>query len=184
MEDTRNVRIGVGLLVLAFVLVMLWIASRALVGVYIDALWFGALGYASVFRTMLGARILFGAIAFAIALVVLLWNVIAAFARSTFSSDGPAALFVSKDAAPAEGPAPLVALDDVTVDAVLRKLFMAGAVLAAAMLGFSAARNWVVFLNWYYAVPFDLAEPVYGHDVGFYVFTLPAIAYAGKLLSV
>jgi uncharacterized protein len=34
--------------------------------------------------------------------------------------------------------------------------------------------NWSVFLRLLYQVPFGTPDPVYGKDIGFYLFSLPA----------
>ena len=42
--------------------------------------------------------------------------------------------------------------------------------------GWLVSRNWMTLLLWRHGQPFGEADPVFGHDVGFYVFTLPAIS--------
>ena len=41
----------------------------------------------------------------------------------------------------------------------------------------SAFANWQVFLNYLNSTPFGVTDPVFGMDVGFYVFELPFFSY-------
>ncbi|MGH2347900.1 MAG: UPF0182 family protein, partial [bacterium] len=43
----------------------------------------------------------------------------------------------------------------------------------AVMVGLSASREWVAFQQFIHATPFGQVEPLFGRDVGFYVFRLP-----------
>jgi uncharacterized membrane protein (UPF0182 family) len=42
--------------------------------------------------------------------------------------------------------------------------------------GWLVSRNWMTLLLWRHAQPFGETDPVFGHDLGFYVFVLPAIS--------
>src|SRR5690606_5137772 len=55
----------------------------------------------------------------------------------------------------------------------LRMLGNAVAAVLALLIGLFAASSWDVWLAWRNAVPFGQADPILGHDVGFYVFSLP-----------
>ncbi|MGD9906686.1 MAG: UPF0182 family protein [Vicinamibacterales bacterium] len=54
----------------------------------------------------------------------------------------------------------------------LGTVLAAGAAIVAALF---AASTWPQLLAWWEAQPFGVADPVLGHDVGFYVFTLPIL---------
>src|SRR5581483_8183686 len=45
----------------------------------------------------------------------------------------------------------------------------------AVVLGITAANNWLVLLRFLNAKPFGVVDPLFGQDVGFYVFTLPFV---------
>ncbi|MFN7978865.1 MAG: UPF0182 family protein [Vicinamibacterales bacterium] len=49
------------------------------------------------------------------------------------------------------------------------------ALAAAVLLGLYAASAWQDVLGWQHATPFNATDPVLGHDVAFYVFTLPLL---------
>jgi uncharacterized membrane protein (UPF0182 family) len=165
MDETRNVRIGVGLLVAAAVLMVGWVASRTWVALYVDALWFGAAGYGGVFWTMLWARVAVAGTVFALAAAAFVGNVAVAYRRAPFREDTILAQ---------------LELEPQYVDAAVRKLFFIGGILVALLLALSVAQNWVVFVNYLYAEPFEVSDPVFGREAGFYVFRLPAVAYVCK----
>ena len=41
--------------------------------------------------------------------------------------------------------------------------------------GWIVSQHWMTLLLWQHRQPFNQADPVFGHDIGFYVFTLPAL---------
>ena len=40
-------------------------------------------------------------------------------------------------------------------------------------IGFAQTSNWDTVLRWLHAAPFGRSDPIFGHDLGFYVFSLP-----------
>ncbi|MEZ4519694.1 MAG: UPF0182 family protein [Chloroflexota bacterium] len=49
----------------------------------------------------------------------------------------------------------------------------------------AAAGQWDVILSYLNRVPFDIADPIFGHDVSFYIFELPILEFVqGWLLSI
>lgn len=162
----KNVKIGLGLLGAAVALMLGWIIARIAVGWYVDALWFKSVGYQDVFWTILSARLVIGGVVFLMAATALLVTLRTAFRRAPFRGYfGGGSLD----------------LDPVRVDRAVRTGLPVAAVFAAGLLGISAAHHWLVFLNYRYAEPFAMTDPVFGHDAGYYVFCLPAIAYALKM---
>jgi uncharacterized protein len=57
------------------------------------------------------------------------------------------------------------------------------AVVLAVLAGFAATPAWDLVLKAIYRTPFGISDPVFGRDVGFYVFTLPALAAGLGILS-
>jgi uncharacterized membrane protein (UPF0182 family) len=49
------------------------------------------------------------------------------------------------------------------------------AALISLFIALGAAGQWRTLLQAFYATPFGVADPVFGRDVGYYVFTLPAV---------
>ena len=50
-----------------------------------------------------------------------------------------------------------------------------GALILAFLVAITAAAQWRTAIAYFYRTPFGTTDPVFGRDVGFYVFTLPAI---------
>ena len=57
------------------------------------------------------------------------------------------------------------------------------ALVFAGLVGLAASASWMSVLQFLRAVPFGISDPVFGHDVGYYVFTLPVISFALGILS-
>jgi len=61
------------------------------------------------------------------------------------------------------------------VSPTLRGILGQGGVWLGLLAGWMLARHYDAFLLAVYGVPFGTADPVFGHDVGFYVYVLPAL---------
>jgi uncharacterized membrane protein (UPF0182 family) len=64
------------------------------------------------------------------------------------------------------------------VTVALRRLSLPLAVGLAFVAGFGATAAWDLVLRAIYGTPFGTADPVFSRDIGFYVFTLPALSAA------
>ena len=151
--------------VIAVVLFSLFVFGRS---VFTDWLWFDNLGYRGIFVKVLMTRItLFAAGAVAMAVVA----GVSIFAASLLSR-GRVTLPLPDDLLSFMGKA-LLSISAGVV-AVLAVIF--GTIMAA---------RWEVFLRFSNAAPFGQAEPVFGQDAGFYVFTLPMLSFLqGWILGV
>lgn len=160
----------VGLTVVAVViticLILLGLASDFLV----DWLWFSSVGYLQVFWTTIGAKAaVFVASWTATALVLWLngWLALRAAGRR---STQLAAAAVWQAAGSAQ-PDPLAQWRD---RLPWRSMIAGGAVLLALLVAAAELGNWGTFLRFLYQVPYGADEPIYGKDIGFYLFSLPA----------
>ncbi|MPZ48993.1 MAG: UPF0182 family protein [Dehalococcoidia bacterium] len=147
-------------IILGVSLILLYITLNTLKGIYVDWLWFDGAGYRSVYGTVLRARVflfLGGAVLF-----------IAFFGANLFYA-GRLAL---------RTPAPGLAESEA---AALRRLYLlaliAGTLFFAVIFGTIAAGNWDVVLRFLNRESFGVTDPQFGKDVGFYVFTLPALRF-------
>ena len=62
-------------------------------------------------------------------------------------------------------------------------LFAVAAVLAI-FTGLTMIPHWEKFLRFFNSVPFEKTDPIFGHDIGFYVFSLPVYTlFRGWLMS-
>lgn len=56
-------------------------------------------------------------------------------------------------------------------------LLKGASVLLGVVMAFYAAAQWQVLLNFLYGVPFGQTDPLFAHDIGFYIFKLPFIDF-------
>src|SRR5258708_38740352 len=64
----------------------------------------------------------------------------------------------------------------VDISRFVPKLFLAGSVLIAFVTGVSASVLWMTVLMALHGAPVGAADSLFGRDIGFYLFTLPAIS--------
>ena len=157
---------GRWLLGVAVVLALVVVASIAK-SIYTEWLWFGTLGFASVYTKILGTRVLLflvASIGFATLFAV---NVIIASRLSP------------KGAASGSAQAILPFLQRVT-----RAAIVAVTAFFSLLFGLAAQANWEVVLRFTNGQAFGSTDPVFFRDVGFYVFTLPFLSFVrGWLLT-
>ena len=162
----RIILVGVAA-ILIVTLIVLGVADTFL----IDFLWFSSLGYREVFDRIVGTQV---------AIFAAVWFVsFIAIAASGFFAIGE-----NRDRERLR----VVRRPDEMVEVNLPELIRAFAdripwrllvLLAAAVLAIFPANGeaggWDVYLKAIYGVPFHLGDRSFGHDVGFYVFTLPLL---------
>ena len=161
------------LLILAVIVVVLLFGQTA-VSYYVEALWFGALGYADVFRTTL----------------TLQWAVFAAFTAVTFlvvygwflalkwtcRRDLPSGSAIFIGGKPFRLP----------VDRILHLIGLAVSLVIAAVTGASMMANWSTFALYWYAprAAGGVVDPIFDKPINFYLFTLPVWqSVAGWLMT-
>lgn len=127
---------------------------------YSEWLWFDSLGLLSVFRTRVVTQAwLFLGVGLATFAIVGLNLVLAR--RLT---DNPFAVYLRGD----RGRRTIELADRAAV-----LIFWLAAGLLGLIFGSIAAASWDVVQRFIHAVPFGVSDPIFGQDVGFYVFTLP-----------
>jgi uncharacterized membrane protein (UPF0182 family) len=151
--------------IIVVVLVMLAVSSRFLVGM----LWFDSLGFGAVFTTtwltMLTVFVMATLLSFAILLVN---GLIAVRSASTVSREGRGFQIVGRNA---QG---LPQVIELSLDKIPWRPLIAWASLVLGLfIGAAQTANWDTFLKWLYAVPFGKTDPIFGLDLGFYLFSLP-----------
>lgn len=147
------------------VLATFFVSSRFLV----DLLWFRSLGFEEVFTTtwvtMLEVFVLAAALSCA---VVLLNGLIALRASAVIGGRRRGFRVVGRNA---QG---LPEVIELSLDHLPWRLIVVGAsLLIGLFIGTAQSANWDLFLKWLKAVPFGRTDPLFGNDLGFYVFTLP-----------
>jgi len=157
-RDRQTRRRVILAVVVAIVVLVLAFGSRVL-GLYVDWLWFGEVGFRSVFWTGIWARLLVGVVAF-VAFFVIIWaNVeLARRLAPDFRADVDGTLLEPRSPA-------------------VRRWVGIGAavvcVIVAFMAGVAASGTWQRFLLYFNQAPFGENDPVFGRDVSFYVFSMP-----------
>jgi uncharacterized protein len=132
------------------------------VRLYTDWLWYAELGYLGVFLTEVKARLMAGAAVGAASFAWIWLNV--RIARSFRDLPRP---FLEDDWLNFPRRHQLLQ----RMDRAFPQLLLAGAVLA----GIGVSHWWTDLLAFRHAVPFGVADPVFGKDVAFYVFRLPLV---------
>jgi uncharacterized protein len=160
-------RSGRLLVLVAFLLV--FFAGPSIVRFYTDWLWFGEVGYQSVYSTMLRSQGTLFTITFAAMVVWLILNL--RIAVRSLSDARP--MFTTREGLEVALPG----------RRQLGALANAGAVILALLVGFYAAGEWNLWMAWRHAVPFGEVDPILGRDISFYVFTLPFLQFVRGLLQ-
>ena len=136
--------------------------AYSLVSVYPDWLWFENLGFSSVFKTMILTRFGFGAAIWIFLILIIAINLRVASRLSPIP--GPDSPFREGSGYTAQ-----IGLSVKT----LNILFLALILIASFVLASKGAVKWDLVLRYLYQGPFGNRDPIFGRDMGFYVFALP-----------
>jgi uncharacterized membrane protein (UPF0182 family) len=144
--------------IVAVVVLVLAFAGRIL-GMYVDWLWFGEVGFRGVFWTRIWAQLLLGLAGFAIFFVIIWVNVeLARRLAPDFRADVDGTLL--------EPRSPKV-----------RRWVGIGGVVVCVVVAFfaaiSASASWQKVLLYFNQASWDKKDPIFGHDISFYVFSVP-----------
>lgn len=147
------------------VLVTFFVFSRF----FVDLLWFSALGFRAVFtRSWLTVLTVFVS-ATGLSSAILLLNGFIALRTTTTASSRPRSFRIVGRSS--EG---LPQVIELSLDKLpLRLIIAAVALVVGLFIGFAQTGNWDTLLKWLYAAPFGRSDPLFGNDLGFYVFSLP-----------
>jgi uncharacterized protein len=154
------------LIAAAFVLLAL---IPTIIALYTDWLWFREIGFERVFATELLSRAALFGVVFVAAFAFLLANL-------RYAQRGivpyPLLVRLAPDAPP------------VDVTNTLHRLTLPVSGVLAFVIAAGSARGWLVMQRLLNRVDFGVADPIFNRDIGFYVFTLPALsALAGLFFS-
>jgi len=149
-------------------------------GVLVDWLWFSSIGYVDVFWTVLSAQaLLFLAVFAASAGVIWLSGLLAHRYSRNLGAWQTETAFSS---------AALEVIGELTGQAAPRIPWRSSIACAAVLFGLLIAAfeisRWDMVLRFLYQLPFGARDPIFGKDIGFYLFSLPAyIALKNWLLQ-
>ncbi len=153
--------IGLGILFLGFLL------FHNAVPLYTDWLWFGEVGYRQVFSTTIVAKM---TVYFLFALVFLIFfygNILVARRLAPEKSDR----FLMERFGPEWGK---------RIHKGIGAVALAGSLFLALWAGALAVENWPAWLEFTHWTAFHKLDPVFGNDVGFYVFRVPFLRFLSE----
>ena len=143
-------------------LIFLLLALRSIGAFWTDFLWFESIGQARVWRTLLFTRVWLVAIAAVVAFLLFWANLLLA---DRLSPRRPA-LSGSPDEE-------LLERFQTWVEPRIRWVRLAVAAFFGITIGLGASVWWEDFLLFRYGGDFGTLDPIFGNDIGFYVFQLP-----------
>jgi len=159
-------------LLLLVALVIVVTGGRAALSYYVDALWFGSLGYGDVFRKTLGFQWAAFTV-FAVATFAILYGTFLALKRM-HSVDLPSSRTI------------LVGGQAVTFPfgSILRVIALGVSLVIALATGTSMMSEWPTFARYWYAprIAAGVVDPIFGKPLSFYLFTLPALQLVANWL--
>jgi uncharacterized membrane protein (UPF0182 family) len=145
--------------------IFLWLA-RVVGEVLVDWLWFSSVGYLQVFWTTLAAEVAVFGGTFVATAIVLWLNGWLARRLAQRPSTPLAATFGSQPP-----PDPFALLRD---RLPWHRIIAGSAALLALLVAAGEADDWSILLQYLNQVPYGANDPLYGKDIGFYLFSLPA----------
>ncbi|MDH7496935.1 MAG: UPF0182 family protein [Syntrophomonadaceae bacterium] len=145
---------------------------------YVDWLWFQSLGYQSVFTTALLSRLGIQTLVTLLAFLFL-WGNLRLALRKAAEPPGPA---VSEEGREIIYLEPELPGQRLLRSRQARWLALGLGALVALVIGAVAGSEWMRVQQWLHAVPFGQADPLFGRDIAFYVFTLPLYRLLYSLL--
>ena len=154
-------------LIFLLLILLLFTVVPSAVDLLTEWFWFNEVDYSGIFVRSLGTKAILGGLVFLVAFLALASSYRLALRRVT----KPYMLF------PGGGDIQPMVLNQ-------RQFLMLGtgaAAIVALFLGIFASNEWLTWLQYRHAVPFGQADPLFGRDVGFYVFTLPFLDLARNL---
>jgi uncharacterized membrane protein (UPF0182 family) len=135
-----------------------------LLGICAEGLWFASEGYGEVFVRRLFWQIVMFAIGFAVffTLVYIPYKLARKVAEKV--------------------PTPLRErlfgdTDKMAIDLALDKWAFGVCIFLATVAGLIAGSRWIYLMHFLYATPFNRTDPIFNHDIGFYIFTLPFLRF-------
>jgi uncharacterized membrane protein (UPF0182 family) len=156
--------------IIAAIIMAVGLILLGLVGDFlVDWAWFLAVGHVSVFWTVFAAKAIVFLVAFTMSAAFIWLNGSWAFRYSTGGIRIQPTSFWQTAA-----PHPFIELARTALQHVSwPTIVMLVAVFAAILIATVEVHNWDLFLRYIYHVPYNYKDPLYGKDIGFYLFTLP-----------
>lgn len=148
-----------GFFIIAFFVVFIFLSN--IIAFVTDWWWFSEVGYSQIFIKSLGTKIALAITATIVAALFLLINFsLAIRSKVPWMTTLPETLFGQP-----------ISLDS----RLVRKLAIGVSVVVGLFFGLAAAANWQAVLKFFSATSFGVADPIFGKDIGFYLFSFPVL---------
>ncbi len=148
-----------GLIILALFLV------PTAIGLLVDWYWFKEIGHSDIFTTILSAKVLLGVGVGLVSFIIIyksFW-----IAKRILGPSLIAVRFSSNQSNAQE----------VQIGKYLNKLILPVSLVIGFLTGLVGSGKWEAVLKYFYAVPFNVYDPIFGRDISFYIFSLPFIEF-------
>lgn len=166
------------IITLLFLLIILFSSLKWITNLYVDWLWFSTLNYQDVFLKIFFSDIGFKAIVGLVAFLLIFINLL------------PTKKLILKAAQTVR---PVKEEENIYViqkeswrkyisSKFLSWIYFLGALFLAFAFSASATGKWQVLQNFLNSTPFDVLDPIFNKDIGFYVFNLPFYEYLYSIL--
>ena len=147
----RWVGVGVGLLIL-------FVALNVGKSIYVDVLWFDSVGYESVYRKAIVARVVLFLLGAVISAAVIGGNI---WLARRLAPEGTEESFIEE-------------VDPQAIRRIGTVIMVASTMFMALIFGSALGGSWQTILSWLNGVEFGVTDPEFGRDASFYMFDLPA----------
>jgi uncharacterized membrane protein (UPF0182 family) len=160
-------------LIIFAVLAVIFFSSRTVLSYYVDALWFGSLGYAEVFRKTITLQWLVFAVFFAGTFLLVYGWFLALWRTYQPHLLGGGPIFIGERQL------------KLPVERMLRPIGLLVSLGIAFVTGTNMMLEWSTFaLYWYAPRSNGIVDPIFGRPLNFYLFSLPAWQFiSGWLLT-
>ncbi|MAA78905.1 MAG: hypothetical protein CL916_06565, partial [Deltaproteobacteria bacterium] len=160
-------------IVILAIIAGLWFGSSSLISLLVDWNWFFYLGHEELFTTKFSTQVILFAVTFLFSSLFVYANIHFLLKSKPFPISKLREQLV-------EG-----TLKESQVQTVIRVLLAAVVIIPSLLIASVAAQQWLYTLAFFDAVPFDVADPIFGIDVSFYIFQFPILRFIlGSVISV
>jgi len=160
-----------GLVAALLVLLALFLLLPTVTTRLADWLWYREIGFERVFFTKIVAQWALGLPAGLLTFAVL-------YASARIAAGGSTTQALATRFGDFSARAGITDAAHSALDRAVRLLSALTALLVALVFALSIAAQWRTILQFWYRTPFYVPDPVFGRDVGYYVFTLPVLELA------
>jgi uncharacterized membrane protein (UPF0182 family) len=158
---------GKSAIILGILAILVFILVGIVISIYPDWLWFGNLNFAPVFWTMALGKYGVAAVIWLLMLISLSLNLYAA--QRIHSASEPRITEIA--GMPVSGRS-------------LTTLILAAILIVSFIIASKGSEQWNMVLSYFNQHPFGSTDPVFGKDIGFYVFSLPFYLYVREQLLI